>query len=147
MQLQNMSPYMLNQCLLGIKTQLLIPGNPKLHLFQNNINPSPASLLADFTEATFDGYAAGSMPLSGGPYRRPDNSFSIASTFSFNMSGSVTPNVIYGYYVTDFTNAQLIAATKFSNPWPMVDAFSHLAGFVELAIAQNGILGGTDPTA
>jgi hypothetical protein len=146
MQLQDMTPYMLNQALLGIRTQLLIPGNPKLHLFQNNIVPSPASLLADFTEATYDGYAAGSMPLSGGPYRRTDNSFAIASTFSFNMTGSTTPNNIYGYYLTDFTNAQLIAAARFANAWPMVDAFSHIAGFVELAVPQNGIVGGSDPT-
>jgi hypothetical protein len=142
---QDNTPYFLNQIMLGIRTQLLIPGVVKVHLFQNDFNPTDQSLLTDFTEATYDGYAATSISFPTGPFRRPDGSFAVAGGAGGTMTGSTTPNTIFGYYLTDFTGTQLIASRRFATPIPMVDEFSHFGWFLELAIPRNGILTGDDP--
>jgi hypothetical protein len=142
MENQVMTPYTMNQVLLGIKTQLATVAAGKVHLFQNDMVPTTASIIADFTEATYDGYAALSTPYGGGPYRETDGSFTIESSLSFSMTGSVTPNIIYGAYQLDSTGANLIFAKRFDNPIAMVDAFSHILIVNKITLPVNGLVNG-----
>lgn len=77
-------------------------GKMKVRLFQNNIVPTPATTIADLTEATFDGYAASTV-IVWSPAGVDDSGFALAigDMKLFQMSGSTTPNLIYGYYVCD----------------------------------------------
>jgi hypothetical protein len=83
-------------------------GEMTLHLFQNNVAVGYGDTIATYTEATFDGYApillpAGSVAFNAGPN---DAAWSWPMQ-TFTMTGSHTPNNIYGYYVTmnDLTTA------------------------------------------
>jgi hypothetical protein len=85
----------------------------KIHLYQNNHAPAAADLVGAYTEATYDGYSSQTIgagvttPAAGG----------IGSIkygpFTFLDLGAVTPNNIYGYYITDSTGAVLIGAELF----------------------------------
>jgi hypothetical protein len=140
-----MTPFAMDIILRGIRTQLLLVPSPRLHLFQNNITPTPLSLLTDFTEATYDGYANQTQPYAGGPFRETDGSFSIRTLANFAMTGSTTPNIIYGYYVTDNPNTGLLFAGKFDTPIAMVDAFSYITYDNKLTLPVNGLAGGMIP--
>jgi hypothetical protein len=145
MQMQVMTPYAMSQIMLGVRTQLMVPGNVKLHLYANDFSPSPSSVLANFTEATFDGYAALASALLMGPSRNLDGSFEVSGNANWAMTGSTTPNTIYGAYITDFTGTQLLFANRFDQPVPMVDAFSSLNTRVAVALPINGLLTGIVP--
>lgn len=72
-----------------------------LHLYQNNYTPVEASVLGNFTEATFTGYSSvaltsWSLPVLTSPYQQIT---SAAVPFTVGTVG--TGNNIYGYYVTD----------------------------------------------
>lgn len=73
-----------------------------IHLCKNNPIPADADMtLADLTEANYTGYvlqAVGATPAAG-----LDGSFrgkSTWPTFTFNGVSIVTPQTIYGYYIT-----------------------------------------------
>lgn len=76
-----------------------------LHLFKSNTTPTTATVLGDFTEADFDGYAAGSPYNLTGPVvtvPTPGSGALVTYTLiNFTPTGSITPNNIYGYYVLD----------------------------------------------
>lgn len=74
----------------------------KIRLFKNDWNPGPADDVADYTEANFDGYAAKDVDQFGDAFLNGDNkaeSDDIVRTWT--CTGNVTPNTIYGYYITN----------------------------------------------
>lgn len=92
----------------------------RIHLFQNNITPTKSNVLGDFTEATFDGYAA----INIGTWSAPAVSGHVASSsppqVTFSKTAGVTTNNIYGYYVTDAANSVLYWSERDPNgPVPM----------------------------
>lgn len=84
--------------------QTLLNSSQTLRLFSNNLNPTPANVLTDFTEATYAGYAGVSLNGQfGAPTKVQDGEYQIASgTYTFNgpATGSQT---IYGWYISDGT--------------------------------------------
>ena len=90
----------------------------QIHLYQNDIAPSPSTLLADFVEATFDGYAAPVVTPASWPIflQGISQAVAVGPAQVFSPTGNVTPNVIYGYYVTDNTGARLLWAERFAEP-------------------------------
>lgn len=96
------------------------PVSIKIKLFQNNFTPSPTSVLADFTEATFDGYAPVTVLAAAYPPSRtmPDGSTLalFSSVADFEDSGNVTPNTIYGAYITDTAGTFLLLSVRFDTP-------------------------------
>jgi hypothetical protein len=74
--------------------------------------------------------------------RLTDNSFSIYGGWSIAMTGSTTPNTLYGAYITDFAGTGLLFASRFDTPVAMVDAFSLAAGRYSLNLPVNGLTGG-----
>lgn len=90
-----------------------------VHLFTNNITPSSASVLSDFTEATYTGYAPQAVTAFGLPYVWIDGECHITDgALQFQPSGLVTPETIYGVFLTDTTDAILIAAGRLDQPVP-----------------------------
>lgn len=84
-----------------------------LRLFSNVLVPTPASLLTDFVECNFPGYAA--IPLNGlfgAPAFVIDGEWQIATgTLSFTCTGG-PGQFVQGWWIDDGTN--LIAAQNFS---------------------------------
>lgn len=90
-----------------------------LHLYQNNYVPVDASVLGNFTEATFSGYADAVIAMQT-PAEVAGKAVSIdlvARTFTHNGGG--TANTVYGYYVYDPFLGKLIWAERFAAPISM----------------------------
>lgn len=86
-------------------------------LYQNDYTPTPQSVLADFTVATFAGYASSSAITWGPAFTDSlDQAQAVGSVKQFNCNASTTPNVIYGYYITSGDGATLIFAERFAEP-------------------------------
>lgn len=103
----------------------------KLHLMQNNPAITSTTVVGDFTEADFGGYAAKlataaaavfTDPLTGNIIIRvPDPS----GGWAFASSGAPPanlPQTIYGAYLTDNAGTGLIGAVKFDTPITITDA-------------------------
>lgn len=92
---------------------------PKLRLY--TAGPTPItrdSVVADFTEAGFDGYAEVAVVLSN-PVTLPsgDGRGSLASG-NFIMDGSADPQTVLGYYIVSDTN-DFVLGEAFETPVPM----------------------------
>jgi hypothetical protein len=87
-----------------------------LHLFKNDYAPAPNSLLADFEEADYSGYAAAVLTPTPWPifYQGIAQAVAVGPAVVFTPSGPTIPNVIYGYYVTDSTGTRLLWAERFA---------------------------------
>lgn len=112
------------------------PNAAKLKLFKNNITPSEASVIGDFVEADFDDYAAASLPPAAFGGRRVNADASVTQIYTtvmeFGQSAApVTPNTIYGFYVTNVGGTLLVSAARLITPWE-VDAADKLLS-LELA--------------
>lgn len=101
-------------------------GTPRLHLFTAGPNPpTPNSVKADFTEATFNGYA--SFPLVGtfvGPVNTPSGSgVALTMTRTFIAgSGFVTPGeTILGWWI-DNNSTTLYLSERFDAGVPIAAA-------------------------
>lgn len=97
------------------------------HLYQNALNPSFSNVIGDFTEASFDGYAAIGPVVWGATFTDANgNANVVGQTLEYLMTGSATPNTIYGYYATQ-TVGSVVGALQYSEafptPVPMVLAF------------------------
>jgi hypothetical protein len=76
-----------------------------VHLFKNNIVPTPATVLADYTEmlvGDFPGYAPIAITAGGTPFiNGAGNAEQIFSDPVFQPSADpVAPVTVYGYFVT-----------------------------------------------
>jgi hypothetical protein len=87
--------------------------NAKVHLYVNNLDPIPSNVLADFSEATFTGYAAATL-ASVAPYYDPAQKVNMAGVSQLFVATAAMPNnLIYGYYITDSTDTYLWFAELF----------------------------------
>lgn len=112
---------------LAVLAELIVTPNllfaGKVHLYQNNINPSKITTLADFVEATFTGYLAVSWGTWGTPYVGIDGlAHTTAPSIQFQATDAVTPNTIYGAYLTNTAGTVLVASAAFVTPIPIPDA-------------------------
>jgi hypothetical protein len=93
--------------------QVLIAGwgSLTMHLYQNNVTPSPGTVLGNLTEATFPGYSPQAVSNWAAP--APDGSgvryMTQATAVTFTFTGTGATNNIYGYYITDASNNLLWA--------------------------------------
>lgn len=106
-------------------TTLNQAANPlKVRLFMNNIAVNDGTLLANLTEAVFDGYVLVSLPL--GPCVAGQDPVTLqqeitlpppAGGWVYTCTGVTgLPIIIYGFYVTDKNNTILYAAQNFPAP-------------------------------
>jgi hypothetical protein len=95
----------------------------KVRLAQNAFVPAPSRVLADFTIATFGGYAdllAGignaqqfNDPATGG---RVAQLLEPAGGWHWQATGAALPQTIYGYYVVDNAGVQVLGCALFTTP-------------------------------
>jgi len=89
-----------------------------LHLFQNDISPTPETVVGDFDEADFTGYAAEAGVDFGAAYLDEPNLEAKLTipTVQFSATGGATPNTIYGGYITDAAGTYLYGSQRFAVP-------------------------------
>jgi hypothetical protein len=89
--------------------------NLTLHLFKNDYTPHRESVIGDFTEADFDGYAP--VALDWGQWTGPNSVGGVAVSLYGSGFQTFTPATgtqdIYGYYVTDAEDEICIWAERF----------------------------------
>lgn len=73
----------------------------RLHLFQNNLTPTTNTVIGDFTEATFAGYAAVDIITWSAPSVAAHVATIGAAVRTFTRSTTGAGQTIYGYYVTN----------------------------------------------
>lgn len=84
------------------------------HLYQAPVGTSPLVVLADFTEATFDGYAASAALTWGAVGTDTVNLADVtAQEVEWVPTGTVTPNTIAGVYITDAAGTALLFWQEF----------------------------------
>jgi len=126
------------------------PVGSELCLFVNDYTPTPFTVLADLTEATFGGYA---RPSSAAAYQRivnPDMSVGVVSVEPaglFQADNSIVgPETAYGCFVLNASGG-LVLTRRFDTPiifavdgdsaqiiWPTVNipvSFGEVANFIE----------------
>jgi hypothetical protein len=90
--------------------------NAVLHLYSNLLTIGTATVVGDFTECTFAGYAA--VTIAGWNAVAIDGSnrayTSPTGTPTFTPTGGGGTGNVYGCYLTDDTGVLLIGATEFA---------------------------------
>ncbi len=87
----------------------------QLRLYQNNYTPIKSSVFADFTIATFSGYASQTVTFGGGTVTSNISS-AVAGALTFTRSIGATNNTIYGWFMVDSVNSKVYAANLLSTP-------------------------------
>lgn len=102
-------------------------GAVTMDLYQNDVDPTDLSILADFTVATFSGYAQATAIDYGGPFINSDGNAEMdAPSQQFDHSGGVIANLIYGFYIQK-TGGGLLYAERFAAaPISMVTALNSI---------------------
>lgn len=123
--------------LIQILTNIVAP-DFHLHLFSNNATPSDSSVLGDFTESVFTGYAV--KTLSHGTWVSLGVSSHIG-TFAYptvvfsNTSGAAA--TVYGFFMTDTTNTILISAGLFDGSPITIPATTGTYAFIPTISDQS----------
>lgn len=103
-----------------ILEELIAAGNlfdgALVKLFQNDFQPTKDSILADFTVATFSGYAASAAVAWSGPVLNTAGQPVIIGDLKLftGTSPFTVSNTIYGYYVVDTAGTKLLWAERFA---------------------------------
>lgn len=121
----------------------------ELILFQNNVTPTPATVVGDLTPCTFDGYAAKAKaasaptvstdPATGDKLIRiPDP----AGGWTWQTTGVTNlPQTVYGYALTDATGADLYGVKLFDTPVVLTGTGQDVVvGDVTFRMLRSGII-------
>lgn len=87
----------------------------KLHLFKSNTTPTTSSVLGDFTESDFAGYASQTIITWTAPAMAAHVASMVAAARTFTRSSTGASQNIYGYYVTDNGSTILLWAERDAN--------------------------------
>lgn len=102
----------------------------KVKLSMADFTPSLDMVLGDFTEATFDGYAAKELGVGTQPIYYDAETGLLTITLEDPAGGYVwsttgvtnLPQTIYGAYLVDNASAVLLGAYKFPNPVTLTES-------------------------
>jgi hypothetical protein len=122
---------MMGPILTAIESSLgtVATGLVHVHLYTNNLTPTKSNVLADFTELTnveVPGYVKKNANwFAGVPFRRQDGAWEDPSSLvdpDFVCSGSAppSPQIVYGFFLTDSTDAILLGSGAFDVPFTFV---------------------------
>ena len=98
-----------------------------MHAYKNDVAPGPATVLGDFTECNFAGYAP--FPLVGWSPAALDGTGHAATNApkaTFTPTAVGGSGNIYGYYITDDADGSLIGAERFSDAPVAIAQFANL---------------------
>jgi hypothetical protein len=87
------------------------------HLYVNNINYVPTRVLADYTEASFVGYAA-QGPIGWGPVftNGVGKAESDSPNLTWTFTGATGTFPVFGIYLTNVTITKLLCVIPFLHP-------------------------------
>lgn len=91
----------------------------ELHLFKNDIVPDVNTVLTDFEEADFSGYALKTGPAAPPPFYVTDsaNAVQLPPHAVFQLSALTIVNTVYGFYVViNGPPARLLYCQRFDTP-------------------------------
>jgi hypothetical protein len=84
-----------------------------LRAYKNDYTPLPTSVVGDFTEATYPGYAAVSLNFPNPAFLNGSNKGQFtADTITFLYSGTPGSQDVYGVYVTDDLDGSLVGGAR-----------------------------------
>ena len=106
-----------------LRTPYLTGSSLNYRLFKNNYTPVDDSVLADFTEADYQGYAFLTPALWSIVALVGGRAFTQAEPLVYLCTGGATPNTIYGYYATDVVSGNVVLAERFV-PGPIAMAIA-----------------------
>lgn len=89
-----------------------------LRLFTNDFQPTPASAIADFIEATFTGYASQSLGTdwTAAAIISPGVARMNTSIRTFSFTGGSGSQTIYGFYAVNTAVTSLMFSKRFASP-------------------------------
>jgi len=87
-----------------------------VHLYQNDKVPAAADTAADYTPATFSGYAAQNMSGWGVPSIAGGVAQVAPGTYSWTHSGGAVANTIYGWYATSLEGKLIMVSRRGAGP-------------------------------
>lgn len=117
----------------------------KLHLYKNDFTPSHLSVLADFIEADFGGYAAAVVTWSAVFLDQNGVPVSTIGEILFAMTGAPT-NLVYGCYLTDAAGTGLLWSTRFdTTPVNFAVAPDALPVTAQMSLANGTVLQSVGP--
>jgi len=106
----------------------------KVKLYTNDLTPSSDSELADFTEATFTGYAEVTLATLTGPVRGSPNGVALIQTANFIAGALAAPGeTAIGYFITNGAEDDLLAAERFDTSV----SFANAGDFLNLDLIWN----------
>lgn len=120
--------------------------NTLVHLFVNDFSPGKGSVLADFVEAGFNGYAGIVLPAAGwtAAYLNAlnDAERSTAAQVAFTASGVAIQESVRGYYLTNDPATVFLWGERFVTPVPMGTSIGQRLGMIlRLVLDKNGLDG------
>jgi len=104
-------------------TSTIFPTDPVMRLFQTDIPINADTLMGDFVEADFSGYAA--VTVTTGDWNpavlMPDGTARQVHplVMHFEQTAATVSNVVYGWYLTDALETEWLLAGKFDLPYSM----------------------------
>jgi len=90
----------------------------KVHLYANDFTPDDQSVIGDFVEATYTGYAPSTVVVWSAAGYAPNGRPTLPGGTKTFVSGSplLIANTVYGYYVTDTAGTKLLWSERFVTP-------------------------------
>lgn len=96
-------------------------GSSSVSLYQNDLQPNPASVLGDYTIATFTGYGGAATTTFGPAFNRAVGGVGTdGGGIQWTATGDTTTNTIYGYLLQ--SGWGLVGGERFENPVPVTKA-------------------------
>jgi len=114
-------------------------GSASVGLYQTLVTPTDQTVLADLTEANYDGYARQASHTWGDVFIDPNGLYSEqAQQLVFSPTGSDTMNTIYGLFVVGSDSAALLAVEPFDSPVPLTGPLSNLTITLRVGADRTG---------
>lgn len=97
------------------------PLHSKVHLAQGTFVPTDASVVGDFTECDFNGYAEASLTAWEDPHLHGDGTAEVIPTTiaTFAPTDALVPNTCTGYWIED-ADGDYAGGEAFANPVAMI---------------------------
>lgn len=114
----------------------------KCKLMSTAVTPVADSLIADFVEADFDGYTPGGVAVADTGAIYLDGLGNVvweAAQLTWQPTGTVTPNVIYGWWLEGTvggTGARFVTGALFDAPVTMSGPLDFLAVRPQICLGQ-----------
>ena len=108
----------------------------RIHLFKNDATPATDSVIGDFAECDFPGYASSTFSCWTEAALDGNTAYIESCVVSWTATGDSDPSQsVYGYYLTD-SGGSYIGAKKFDTPVDMSDLNDNHAQKVKLSLTN-----------